>query len=283
MYILLYAFIDISVSVLWASIGIKQAQINQKYITLKKLWVGDEMEMSGMMGSFFRVSEWLMKFLLANLVWLIFNFPLVYLLLSMLNVTSTEELQIYLIVIIILLPVIFFPATMALFGVVRKWINAHNNERVIYHFWKYYKENYFRSIIGGVIYVALWVLWIVNYNLSGAEIGSGMFYFYLAITIFLLAFTNYFFADAVHYDIGLFKSLKKVLFMVVFHIQYTLGAAAAVGISFYIIYQIHPVLLLLFSGSVMAYIYFFAFHQIFLRAQGSVTSTPHVMNTESLQ
>lgn len=230
------------------------------------------MEMSGLMGSFLRVTEWLMAFFVANLMWLLFNFPILYLLLSMLDVGSVGEVSLHISIVIVLIPITFFPATTALFGVIRRWIDAKNNDRIMYHFWKYYKENFLRSLIGGIFFVALWVLWIVNYNLSGAEIGSGMYYFYIAMTLFLLAFTNYFFADAVHFKLNIFRSIKKVLLVVIFQVHYTLGAAAAVGISIYIIYQIHPLFLFLFFGPLIAYIYFFAYHQIFLRAQEAATT-----------
>lgn len=208
-----------------------------------------------------------MKFLLTNLIWLLFNFPIVYLILSMVFSKTTEELYIYLGIIVVLLPFIFFPATTAMFGVVRSWIIGKDQGRFLYSYWKYYKQNYFRSFFGGIMYTALWLLWIVNYTLSAVEIGSGLFYFYLAITIFLVSFTGYFFADTVHYNIGLFQSLKKTLFMAIFHVHYTLGAAGAVGIIVFIAYEVHPLFTILFSGSIITYIYFFAFHQIFLRAQ----------------
>lgn len=225
------------------------------------------MEMTGMMGSFFKISEWLMKFFLANLLWLLFNFPIVYLGLSMIFVQSSEELYLLIIIVLLLLPFIFFPATTAMFAVVRMWIIGGKERHLLYLYWKYYKENYIRSLAGGFIFVLLSILWIVNYNLAMVEVGSGLFYFFIAFTMFLTAFLNYFFADTVHYELKLFQSLRKALFMAIFQVHYTLGAAAAAGICLYITYTIHPLFLLLFSGSIVAYIYFFAFHQIYLRAQ----------------
>lgn len=225
------------------------------------------MEMKGIMGSFVKSSEWLMRFLMINIIWLLFNFPIIYILLYMLFIESSDELTLLLIIILILLPFTFFPATTAMFAIVRSWVIGNNNGRLLYFYWKFYKENYLRSLQGGFIYTILWVVWILNYHLSGAEMGSGLFYFYLAGTMFILAFTNYFFADTVHFEIKLFHSLRKTLFMAIFYLHFTLGSAAAIGIAVFVMYQIHPVLLFLFSGSVIAYIYFFFFYQIYLKAE----------------
>lgn len=227
------------------------------------------MEMPGFMGSLFRISEWLMKFLLTNIVWLLFNFPIVYLGLAMVFSQTIDELYVYLSMIVILLPFVFFPATTAMFGVVRSWIIKRDTGRIFVSYWTCYRENYLRSLLGGLFYTVLWVIWVLNYTLSLVSIGSGLFYFYLALTIFLLSFTSYFFADTVHYNIGLFQSIKKTLLMTIFHVHYTLGAAGAVGIVLFIAYEVHLIFIILFAGSLITYIYFFAFHQIFLRAQAA--------------
>src|SRR5699024_3839600 len=82
------------------------------------------MELSGVVGSLFRVSEWLMNFFLINLFWFLFNFPIVYVVLSMilvesdygtytytLAIASNEDLYMIILVTLVLLPFIFFPAT----------------------------------------------------------------------------------------------------------------------------------------------------------------------------
>src|SRR5690625_367255 len=230
------------------------------------------MEMKGIMGSLFKSSEWIMKFLIINIIWLLFNFPIVYLLLNTLFIQSENSLVTIMILILILLPFVFFPATTAMFASVRRGIVGTNQGKPLYYYWRCYKENYFRSLQGGFFYTTLWVVWILNYHLSGAELGSGLFYFYLAGTLFIVAFTNYFFADTVHFEVKFFSSIKKALFMAVFYLHFTLGSAGALGIAVFVLYLIHPALLLLFSGSIIAYIYFFAFHQIYLKAEEAINS-----------
>lgn len=233
------------------------------------------MDLSGIMGSFMKWSEWIMKFLVTNLIWLLFNFPILYFALDMFFERSMEKLYMLLLTILLMLPWFFFPATTAMFAVVRRWVVGKEDGRLLHSFWKYYKQNYVRSLAGSFVFLALWLLWIVNYRLSMVETGSGLYYFYIAVAIVFTAFTNYFFADTVHFEIKLLSSLRKALFMALFHIHYTLGAAAASFIAIFILYKIHPIFVFLFSGSTVAYIYFFAYHQIFLKAKG-------VHNTESL-
>lgn len=224
------------------------------------------MDLSGIMGSFVRLSEWIMKFLTTNLIWLLFNSPILYFGLDMMFEKSAEQLFLLFMTILLMMPFIFFPATTAMFAVVRRWVIGQEDGRILSHFWRYYKQNYWRSLIGSFVFLALWLLWVMNYRLSMVETGSGLYYFYIAVAIVFIAITNYFFADTVHFEVKLLASLQKILFMALFYIHYTLGAAAAAIIAIFILYQLHSIFVFLFSGSVVAYIYFFAYHQIFLKA-----------------
>ncbi|MEK5069938.1 hypothetical protein [Sporosarcina sp. FSL K6-1508] len=46
---------------------------------------------SGFMGGLYIISEWIMKFSLINLFWILFNIPIVFLLLNILFVERMEE------------------------------------------------------------------------------------------------------------------------------------------------------------------------------------------------
>ena len=74
------------------------------------------------MGGLYAISEWIMKFSLINLLWILFNIPIVFLLLNLLFIEQIEELPLILIPLILLMPILFFPATTAMFAMVRGWI-----------------------------------------------------------------------------------------------------------------------------------------------------------------
>ena len=228
------------------------------------------MGLPGIMGKFLGVSEWVTFFLTVNLIWLLFNLPIIYFSVSLLFVGSTDELHTLLVLLLILVPFIFVPATTAMFAIVRKKIMGNYAGALIQQYWKFYKGNYVRSLLGGLILIPLWVIWGVNFTLANSGIGSPFFYFYIIITSILLAFTNYFFADGVHFTLNIFASLRKSIFMSIGYFHYTIGLAMVSGITLFISYSLHPVLLVLFSGSVIAYIYFFGYYRIYRKAQGKV-------------
>ena len=77
---------------------------------------------SGLMGKLYVISEWIMKFAFTNLFWILFNLPVAFLFLNMLFVERLEDLLFFAIPLVVLMPVLFFPATTAMFAVVRGWI-----------------------------------------------------------------------------------------------------------------------------------------------------------------
>lgn len=225
------------------------------------------MNLSGFIASFAKISEWFMNFLLLNSLWLLFNFPIVYLLLDIMFRDSIDEVMMLFLVILVLLPFLFFPATTAMFAVVRRWIMKRPVGNLFTRYVRHYKENYFRSFIGSILFLPLYGIWLWNFILADVAYASVTFYFYTIVLFIIISLTAYYFADIVHFSIGLRDSLHKIVFMSIFYFPYTLGAAAATLIVGAVLYAIHPLILLLFGGSLTSYIYFFAYYQIYLRAK----------------
>lgn len=225
------------------------------------------MESMGMIGRFYQISYWMMKLLQVNMLWLIFNFPIVYLVLTALTVNSMNELYIIITIMLLLLPFIFFPATTAMFAVIRRRFQNKNDDSVLFYYVKAYKQNYLRSLVGGITITVIWFVWIYNYQLSGIELGSALSYLYLVFTVFLLAFTNYFFADSVHFNVTFFLSIKKALMMSIGFPHYTISVIGVSGACLYILYFLHPVFLVLYGGILPAVICFIGYYFIFLRAK----------------
>lgn len=135
------------------------------------------MILSGMIGKFYSLSEWLFKLLIANGIWVFFNFPVAYLCLSLFFVPTVEDGYVTLTVIFLLLPFISYPATTALFGLMRQWIVKKKSDKWLSFYWTVYKQNYVKSVMGGLFFVLLWGLWIVNYSLAAVEMKSLLFLF----------------------------------------------------------------------------------------------------------
>ncbi|MCJ8009361.1 YesL family protein [Lederbergia wuyishanensis] len=231
------------------------------------------------------VSEWIMKFSLTNILWLLFNLPIVYFVLTLLYADSFEKLQLIVITLAILTPFFFFPATTAMFGVVRDWILEKKSMTLIASYWKYYKENYVRSLLGGLIIVPIWSAWLYNFLTSGVKMGSVSFYFYVAITIFLFTITVHFFSDTVHFQVKLKDSLVKSILLAIGNPHYTIGIALLSGMLVFMLIKYIPVLIPFCIGSIIAYLSFYGYYRIFLKMkslveklEGSVENT--VQNSE---
>lgn len=233
------------------------------------------MNFGGLLMSFSKVAEWLLDFLVLNAIWLLFNFPIVYLMIDLLFRKSVNEIFTLLSVIIILIPFLMFPASSAMFGITRRWIIKLPVGNIFKRYILIYKENYMRSMISGLLFLPLLILWSWNFLLADIPYFSLKFYFHLIILFIIISIISYFIADMVHVKISFVQSLQKVVFMAFFYFPYTLGAAAAAIIMTIILILIHPVLFILYVGSLVSYIYFFAYYQIYIRAKEK-TSEVHI-------
>lgn len=224
------------------------------------------MEWIGITGKLYQLCHWVMKLLIVNLIWIGFNFPVVYLALATLDVRTIDELYLILFTMIALLPFILFPATAAMFALVRRAVIHRIQDQLFRTFWRFYRQNYLQSMTGGIIFTIIWGIWLVNYQLLNAEIGSGLFYIYLLLTVFLLAFTSYFVADIVHVHLNVWSSLKKACMISLAFPHYTIASIGVSTAALYILYQIHPLFFILYSGIVPTVIVFLSYYLIVLRA-----------------
>ncbi|MCH1624126.1 YesL family protein [Fredinandcohnia quinoae] len=224
------------------------------------------MELTGIFSKLYDISEWIMKFMMSNIVWMVFNLPVIYLVISLFFVKSVQDAYVLLLAIVILLPFFTFPATSALFAIMRLWIKNDESGRLLPNFWRFYKENYVRSMVGGLFFGIIWFLWIMNVRLATIEFGSALFYMYTILTVFLFTWTMHFFSDTIHFTIPFFSSIKKTLFIAIGFIHFTIPLAGATAFIYYFLYQLHPILLFLFSVPLTAYTFFFGYHHIVKRA-----------------
>ena len=61
------------------------------------------------------------------------------------------------------MPLLFFPATTAMFASVRQWVMQGTISPLLKSYWGYYKENYKKSFLGGLILTAAWAVLIADY------------------------------------------------------------------------------------------------------------------------
>lgn len=189
------------------------------------------MKMSGAMELTYRGCEWIMRLAYLNLLWIGFTF-------------------------IGFILVGFFPSTVAMFAVTRKWVMGEKDVSTFGVFWETYRLKFIKSnilmlllmIIGAVFYFDFMILSV----LDGWQ--------YRLITVALLTvFINFLvillniFPMFVHYEYSILQYLKHSLLFGLFNPFTTILIASIIAVYFLLLI-ILPSLILFFSGSVISFI-----------------------------
>jgi uncharacterized membrane protein YesL len=218
------------------------------------------MDSNSLMIKLFRFSEWILRLTLSNFLWLVLNLPIVYLTANLFFVTTSDQLLVNAITIALLAPFIFFPATSALFGLVRKWSQGELDVKIVRTFFKNYKENYLRSMVGGLVIVPLWLVLIFDF-IYFSKLHSPLFYLFIAVGLFMFAFTINFFCNTVHFHLKFFVSLKNAFLLSIGRPIHTIGIALVNIIVFYISINVFTYLIILGMGAIAASLSFFIYYR----------------------
>lgn len=109
----------------------------------------------------------------------------------------------------ILAPFTVFPASAALFTVVRKWVMGNTDVGTFRTFFQGYKENYLKSMLGGIIYTLMFVIMYVDVTVYMTQMPNfrivGILMLVLMIILSVSMFN--FFSIVVHYQM----SFKQVM------------------------------------------------------------------------
>lgn len=165
-----------------------------------------------MMGGLYKVTEWIMRISGSNLLWMLCSLPFFFFLVVRLQVLQIPELRAEtgtLYAMGIIAPFTIFPATAALFTVVRKWVMGETDLSIIKLFFKGYKENYKQSMLGGIFYTALIVIMYFAYYFYMNEMQNlqviGIIMLVLLVLLLLSLFN--FFSIMTH----LYMSTKEII------------------------------------------------------------------------
>jgi uncharacterized membrane protein YesL len=214
----------------------------------------------GLILKLYRFSEWITRIAGSNLLWLLFNIPIAYLTVNLFLVKTADQLLVNLFSIAFLAPFILFPSTTALFGVVRKWVLGETDAKLIRSFWKFYKENYVRSLLGGLIIIPIWIILVVDYFYF-TNIDSPIFYLFLLVGMFILVFTIHFFSNTVHFHLKFGATLKNSLILSIGRPAHTIGITLVTAIIVYISFNLFTFLIILGMGTLIAYGSFFIYYR----------------------
>ncbi|SHM97836.1 YesL family protein [Gracilibacillus kekensis] len=183
---------------------------------------------------FFRIIDIFAHFLLLNVLWVICCIPIL----------------------------TIFPATTALFGVVRRWHTEGTDAGVVYLFFLLFKDNFKKSFIIGIMWlVAGFILYFDLSILMQVDFTGKLFVLILLIfsSVLYLFISIYIFFVFVHYELSVIQSLKNALFLSIgYYLQTILIILIIVGVL--TVTYFAPVFLMI-VGSVLA----FSIYNVFAR------------------
>jgi uncharacterized membrane protein YesL len=209
-----------------------------------------------------------MRLSVINVLWVICSIPFFYL--ALVGLYNGAELFLQTLVLLgIVAPFTFFPATAAMFTVARKWVSGDEDVPLLKTFFRGYKENYVQSMIGGILYVLLAVMIYVNYRFYLGQAGSLKLVSVLFITfsLILLASLFNFFSIMVHLHMKVLQILKNALLITIGNPLASIALIVCNGVILYISLFKFTFLIPFFMGSLIAIFSFWMFYRSFTRIQ----------------
>lgn len=188
--------------------------------------------------------EWITKFAYVNLLWIIFTFVggIVF---------------------------GFYPSTIAMFAIVRDWLQGRSDLPVLKSFWEHYKSNFWKSNLLGIFinvffaFIAIDIYYIqINTNEQLAWTYVPLFAFMFIVIMYLF----YIFPSFVHYDLKVVPLLKNAFLIMLISPIYTFFMIVCLAAIFFIMRMI-PALFFIFGGITYAFITTWLSHHAFHRIQ----------------
>ncbi|RUS47730.1 YesL family protein [Cohnella sp. AR92] len=234
------------------------------------------MEMRGMMGGFYKISEWIMRLAVTNVLWVLCSIPVFLAAFSGL-VTADQEgsLVWHTIVISILSPFTLFPATSAMFSVARKWVMGDTDVPLFKTFFRNYKQNYVQAMLGGIIYAVLFAVLFIDYRVYLKDLdGFGVLaILFLALMVLLFVSVFQFFSLLSHFHMKTMQLIKNSVILTIGRPFRSLSTAIVSGFILYIsIFTKFTFLIPFFMGSLIAVFAFFNFYQTIQKMQAKAAA-----------
>ena len=229
------------------------------------------MEMRGLMGGLYKISEWIMRLAVTNVLWIVCSIPFVFLIFPIMVAKTTDEIISSLILSSIVAPFTLFPATAAMFAVARKWVMGEVDAPLLRTFFRNYKDSYVQSMIGGILYVLIFAILIVDFQVYLKQLHSMQIFSYLFIAIMALLSVSLFnfFSMVVHYHMKTLQLLKNAILITIGRPLRSISTAVMCGLVVYISFSSAKLMFLVpfFTGSIVAAIAFWNFYGIYMKLQ----------------
>ncbi|AEI40172.1 YesL family protein [Paenibacillus mucilaginosus] len=227
------------------------------------------MEFRGIMGGFYRISEWIMRLSVINVLWILCGIPFFMLGLILLQAGTTDQVLQTLILMAIVSPFTLFPSTAAMFSVARKWLTGDEDVPLFKTFFRSYKSNYVQAMLGGLLYVLFGVILYTNFRFYGNQTGlfSVLRFLVLSLTVLLSISLFHFFSILSHLHMKTLQIVKNAMLITIGNPIRSISMIALNGVVLYISFTVFTFLIPFFMGSLIAIVSFWHFNLIFGKLQ----------------
>jgi len=225
--------------------------------------LGDgKMEESRLFGNLYILGEWLYKLLFANLIWFVFNLPIIFLLINLLLAEEMAIIFTLLFFSMILLPFVFFPATYSLFSLIFHFINKED-VNILGGFWSYYQKNYKKSMKIGLLSSLFWTVLLIDFMYALQFSNDYLFYLFVLLGFFGIVYHLILFCTGVQMKGKALTLIKNAAIIMLQQpiLSISLGIISAVIVV--IASQWLTFLFPLFLGSMIAFLSILVFLKIY--------------------
>ena len=176
-----------------------------------------------------------MNFFLLNVLWLATSFPII----------------------------TFFPATAAMFGVVRKWVKQEEAPLLKTYF-QLFKENFLQSTWIGLIWLGIAYFLLLDFQLLLPP--DGIFEIIILLLLVLISLlyvfsSLYIFPIMVHFRTSWIYVVRNALLLTLMMPMQTIILTLSLALLFYFLY--HYIIFIFLFGSYLSYVIYLAIHQGF--------------------
>ncbi|MGN8645916.1 YesL family protein [Gracilibacillus sp. HCP3S3_G5_1] len=184
-----------------------------------------------MRNSLFAATEWITRFAYVNVLWIGFT----------------------------LLGLVFFgifPATIAMFTVIRQWIMGNTETPVFSTFWNTYRKEFFKSNLFGLCFYLIGLLFYINLQFIAINqegfyeiVKIPLYIFMLAISLTLL----YVLPTYVHFELRFTDVWKNAFLIMLIHPLHNISMVVGSAAVLYVMWLL-PGSLFFFGASIVGYI-----------------------------
>lgn len=231
------------------------------------------MEFKGAMGGLYRITEWISRIAAGNILWALCSVPfLFFVLMKVIMLTSgaggpNEQITLNW-AIGVLAPFTVFPATSALFTVVRKWVMGNTDVGTFRTFFKGYKENYVKSMFGGLIYTLMFVIMYIDVTVYMTQMPNLRIVAIVMLVLMIILSVSMFnfFSIVVHYQMSFKQIMTNSILLTIARPIRVFSTLIVAGVLLYIGLQ-YTALYLICIPTLIALVAFFNFYATYNKLQ----------------